>query len=309
MMLPIPTDELRAISRRSNGPGLRRLAVHLGSIAAAAAAVLAARATLWIWPAMVALGLLEVTLFAPHHEATHETPFRSRWPMRLVGLVAGFLLLLPPKLFRAFHIAHHRYAQDPARDPELLGTMPLTRRLYAWRLTGIPYWIWNVRKLFAIAAGRADDPWIAPEARGSIEREARGFLAAYAAIFAGAIALRSPLPLLLWVVPVVIAQPALRYLLLAEHTGCPLGADPWTNTRTTLASAPVRYLFWNMSYHAEHHLVPAVPFHALPALHAKVGKRFATVDPGYPAAHRGIRAAISRLATCAGAREDPSRCG
>ncbi len=313
MTLPIPRDELRALCARSDGPGLCRLAVHFGLIAAAAAAALAARRTLWVWPAMAVLGLLEVTLFAPHHEATHATPFRSRWPTRLVGLVAGFLLLLPPKGFRAFHIAHHRHAQDPARDPELVGTKPLTRRLYAWRLTGIPYWIGSVRQLFAIAAGRADDPWIAPEARGPIVREARGFLAAYAVVFAAAVALRSPLPLLLWIGPVVIAQPALRYLLLAEHAGCPVGDDPWTNTRTTLASAPVRYFFWNMSYHAEHHLVPAVPFPALPRLHAKLGTRFATVDSGYPAAHRGIRAAISLRATHAGAgagpRPDPSRCG
>jgi len=28
----------------------------------------------------------------------------------------------------------------------------------------------------------------------------------------------------------------------------------------------VLYLFWNMPYHAEHHMLPAVPFHALPGL-------------------------------------------
>jgi len=26
-----------------------------------------------------------------------------------------------------------------------------------------------------------------------------------------------------------------------------------------------RYLFWNMPFHSEHHALPAVPFHALPA--------------------------------------------
>ena len=296
MSLPIPADQQRALLRKSDGPGLRRLVVHFGLISMAAALVLGTRGTLWLWPAMALLGLFEVTLFAPHHEATHETPFRSRWPGQLVGLVAGIVLVLPPRRFRAYHIAHHRYAQDPARDPELLGVKLLTRRQYAWRLTGFPYWFANVRELFATAAGRVDKPWHSPESRGAIALESRLYLGAYALLSVGAALLRSALPLMLWVGPVLLGQPVVRYLLLAEHSGCPLAEDPWTNTRTTLASAPVRYLFWNMSYHAEHHLVPGVPFHALPQLNALVGARFATVDRGYAAAHRGIRAAISSRA-------------
>jgi hypothetical protein len=29
----------------------------------------------------------------------------------------------------------------------------------------------------------------------------------------------------------------------------------------------VLHMFWNMPFHAEHHMLPAVPFHALPGLH------------------------------------------
>ena len=45
---------------------------------------------------------------------------------------------------------------------------------------------------------------------------------------------------------------------------------------------------WNMPFHAEHHLFPSVPFHHLPALHAKIGDRFAHVAPGYIATNREI---------------------
>ncbi len=289
MSVPIPAHELRALLRRADGPGLRRLAVHLGLIGGAAVGVLTARGTPWLWPAMTLLGLFEILLFAPHHEATHATPFRSTWPTRFVGLVAGFVLVLPPRAFRAFHIAHHRHAQDPERDPELAGAKPLTPTRYAWRLTGIPVWIANARELIQTATGRADRRWISPASRPSIVREARYYLGAYALTTVGAVLFRTALPLMLWVGPVLLGQPVLRYLLLAEHTGCPRIADPWRNTRTTLASAPLRYLFWNMNFHAEHHLVAGVPFHALPKLHALVGTRFATVDRGYPAAHREIR--------------------
>ncbi len=307
MSIPIPADDLRALLRRTNGHGVRRLAVHFGLVVAAALGVLAVRGTLWIWPAMALLGLLEALLFAPHHEATHATPFLSPWPTRLVGFVAGFLLVLPPKAFRAFHIAHHRYAQDPERDPELAGAKPLTPTRYAWRLTGIPVWIANVRELVRTASGRADRDWISPESRLSIVREARWFLTAYALTAVGAIVLRTSWPLTLWVGPVLLGQPGLRYLLLAEHTGCPRVADPWTNTRTTLASAPLRYLFWNMNYHAEHHLVAGVPFHALPKLHALVGNRFATVAAGYPVAHREMLSSVAPRTTEHARGEDAAR--
>jgi fatty acid desaturase len=67
--------------------------------------------------------------------------------------------------------------------------------------------------------------------------------------------------------PVVLAPPFLRALLIVEHTGCSQDRNGLTNTRTTLTGFPIRFLMWNMPYHAEHHLCPAVPFHRLPALH------------------------------------------
>jgi len=30
----------------------------------------------------------------------------------------------------------------------------------------------------------------------------------------------------------------------------------------------LRFLYWNMNYHVEHHMFPLVPYHALPKLHA-----------------------------------------
>jgi fatty acid desaturase len=38
-----------------------------------------------------------------------------------------------------------------------------------------------------------------------------------------------------------------------------------------------------MAFHAEHHAVPSVPFHALPALHRELGPRIADVRRGYAA--------------------------
>ncbi len=88
-----------------------------------------------------------------------------------------------------------------------------------------------------------------------------------------------------WFLPAVLAQPLLRAILIVEHTGCSTDSDGLTNTRTTLASWPVRFLMWNMPYHAEHHLYPSIPFFCLPQAHDHLRQSFAHVAPSYPAAN------------------------
>ena len=84
--------------------------------------------------------------------------------------------------------------------------------------------------------------------------------------------------------PLLVGQGFLRPYLLAEHTACAFTRDCLENTRTTLTLWLVRLFAWNMPYHAEHHAYPAVPFHALPRLHAQVRGKIANLEPGYVAA-------------------------
>jgi fatty acid desaturase len=45
-----------------------------------------------------------------------------------------------------------------------------------------------------------------------------------------------------------------------------------------------------MPYHAEHHYLASVPFHALPALHAYTGQMVKYKGPGYYQVNREIAA-------------------
>jgi fatty acid desaturase len=60
------------------------------------------------------------------------------------------------------------------------------------------------------------------------------------------------------------------------------------NSRTTRSNALVRWLVWNMPFHAEHHAYPALPFHALPQAHPLLRDRIAVQASGYVAVHRDI---------------------
>ena len=121
-------------------------------------------------------------------------------------------------------------------------------------------------------------------------REARILLAFYGVLAAVSVAAGSWLAVGFWLVPVLIGQPFLRLYLLAEHTECPLEPDMLRNSRTTRSNALVRWLAWNMPYHAEHHAFPAIPFHALPAAHRLVRPHLKVTAPGYLAAQRDLRA-------------------
>lgn len=190
-------------------------------------------------------------------------------------------------------LAHHRHTQDLERDPELRDAKSLTRARYALVLTGAPYWLAQARVLSRGAAGRVEEPWIPPARRAAVVAEARVYLTLYGLLAAWSVTARSALPLLLWIGPVLLGQPVLRAVLLAEHTGCPILPDRLVNTRTTLDGRLFGLLFWNANCHAEHHLAPSVPFHALPKLHALVRPRLGAVEPSYPAAHRSIRAGLA----------------
>jgi fatty acid desaturase len=98
----------------------------------------------------------------------------------------------------------------------------------------------------------------------------------------------TPVLLTLWVVPRLLGEPVMRWVRIAEHVGCEDSGDLTRNTRTTRAPWWFHRLFWNMSYHAEHHLCPAVPFHALPRMHAQVGHQVHPVGSGYFAVHAAI---------------------
>jgi fatty acid desaturase len=64
------------------------------------------------------------------------------------------------------------------------------------------------------------------------------------------------------------------------------------NSRTTRSLAPLRRLAWNMPYHAEHHAYPALPFHALPAVHQVLRSSIRVQAPGYVAVQREILAEL-----------------
>jgi fatty acid desaturase len=273
----LPAELREAMTARSDGPGLRHLALHLGAILLVGG-LIAAAVPGW-WALMPVQGVLIVFLFTLEHEATHRTPFASARLNDEVGRAAGFLLLLPFEWFRYFHLAHHRWTNIDGKDPELLGGKPETLRAWLWHVSGLPYWWSGLRLMAALVAGRAEGDYLPEAAKPRIVAEARGMAVGYLVVGAGLI--WSPLLWWVWILPVLLGQPALRLYLLAEHGDCPRVASMFQNTRTTLTNRLMRFLAWNMPYHTEHHVWPAVPFHRLPEVHQLMRDKLQVTAEGY----------------------------
>lgn len=272
--------DLRArLTAKSDQAGLWHLAGHLGAILVTGA-LIALRVPFWglLLPVQ---GVLIVFLFTLEHEATHKTPFASERLNEWVGRACGFLLLLPFEWFRYFHLAHHRWTNIEGRDPELEGGKPETLRAWVWHVSGLPYWISEIRLLGALVTGRAKGDYLPASALPRIGTEARLMVAGYALVLASLLV--TPLLMWVWLIPVLLGQPVLRLYLLAEHGDCPRVANMFENTRTTFTTALVRFLAWNMPYHVEHHTYPAVPFHHLPALHRLMRNELRVTAEGYAA--------------------------
>ena len=282
-------ETVRQLSQRSDARGFLQLAAHLGLLCATATLVFMSRGHPWLAPALVLHGIVLTFLFCALHETIHRTAFASRWANELVAWVCGAVLMLPPEYFRCFHYTHHRFTQDPARDPELAQPGPSTLRSYLWRVSGLPYWHDRLTvTLHHALTGRVTEAFISAAKAPLIVREARILWGCYLGVAALSLYAQRADALIYWVIPALLGQPFLRLFLMAEHIGCPISDDMLANTRTTCTNGAVLLLAWRMPYHAEHHCVPSVPFHSLVKLNALVGSRVQVKAAGYLTLHRDL---------------------
>lgn len=282
-------NELRRLSVRSDLRGAVRLGLHVALLAGAGWLV-AVSGPWTLLPAMLLLGVLQAALFAPIHETMHLTAFASRRANAVAGWLAACPSLLNWHFYAAFHLAHHRHTQDPDHDPELSPPPPGTLDSYVLRVVALPYWRTRLRVLRDGWRGDLSaHPYIPPRAAPRIVRSLRlmtVFVLGCAGLSVALVGLWAPL--VFWIGPQMLGQPLLRLYLLTEHTDCTMDANGLTNTRTTLTNRLVHLVMWNMSYHAEHHLYPSIPFHRLADAHAVMRSRLGVIQHGYARWHAGF---------------------
>jgi fatty acid desaturase len=284
-------DTLKELNTRSTTKGLLQLAVHFLILGLSGYAWGANIGQNWAiaLPALLVYGFSLAAMFAPLHECSHRTAFANNALNDAVCWIAGILSFYNSAFFRRYHKWHHRYAQDPEKDPELSDPIPQTIGDYLLTISGLPWWWGKLKTHARVALGRLESyPFIPESARAEVMRSTRLQIGVYAIAIAISAIAQQPWFLLYWLFPLFVGQPILRFILLAEHTGCSYDRNPFTNTRSTITLYPLRFLMWNMPFHAEHHLYPSIPFYQLPSAHQQLKPHFTHVESGYIKVNRDI---------------------
>jgi fatty acid desaturase len=296
----LSAQELGVLNQKSDLKGFLQLCSHLaimgssGYLWATSLGNLSDRAVVAI-PALVIYGFSLAIMFAPLHECSHRTAFANNKINDVVAWLAGLLSFYNSTFYRLYHKWHHRYTQIIDKDPELGDRKPTNLGEYILEISGFNWWVGKLRGHWRVATGQLDGcPYIPEDSRDRVILSTRLQLLVYAVAIAVSLGFAQPWFWLYWVLPLAIGQPFLRILLLAEHSDRPNSDNLLTNTRTTLTLAPLRFLIWQISFHAEHHLYASIPFHQLAAAHEKLGSHFDCVESGYVNVHRQIIANLGK---------------
>lgn len=284
----ITRAQLKQLAKRNNTAGLGFLAFHFALIATTGGLVYLTLGSWWMVPAIYLHGAVLATLFAPLHETSHGTAFRTVWLNEAVLWICGLIYIFPPRWFRYHHAFHHTYTQIRGRDSAMVLPQPIYMLQYIVYVSGVTVWRRNLSYLLNHALGRidpAEHDYAPVDQHPLLIREARIMVAVYCGVAALALSLGSWAPVIYWLLPRFVGESYARWIRVAEHTGCDEGSDPRANTRTTVTNPFVRTLWWNMPYHAEHHLSASVPFHALGRLHEQVHGRLSVSNGGYFKVH------------------------
>lgn len=304
-----------AITHVSGWKGIAQI-IHAWAVVA-----LAAFGAAWAWEyhwlaglvatplALALLGGRQLGLAILMHDGAHGSLHPNRklnnwlgeWPS---GAAVGSDL----KSYRAYHLTHHRFTQQP-EDPDLSLSNPFpTSRASLWRkvvrdLTGQTFFKQRVAQFgFALKGVKAflrgssdadvkrstvagtpfnkqseDGVSAPPDSAGvAVAKTVGRFLLVQAVLLTVSLSLWGWLPYALYLLALATTfQLFLRIRNIAEHACTTTGSeDPFTHARTTYAGLIERATvapYW-VNYHSEHHLFMGVPCYSLPQTHNLLGQ-------------------------------------
>lgn len=222
------------------------------------------------------------------HELSHKTPFRTPFWNDFFLAVYAFLSWFDPVAYRVSHVKHHQVTVHHDLDGEVVLPTGLDWhgvRFVLAALTLNPTYPFRIVWNWICAA--AGDPgkstffsadWIGrilPKSNAVLRRShrnwARFMLGGHLALAVLFVATGH------WFLIAIITCGGLYCPWLQLLCGGPQHAGLLPDTpdfrlccRTYTTNRFIGFLYWNMQYHIEHHMFPAVPFYHLPRLHEAI---------------------------------------
>lgn len=288
---PIDREELKRLMARSDSKGwiqtLLHLGYYLGSGLLAYYVFTLLRLDTWPW----SLPLLILALFAHGtmgpfiglvgvHELQHRTVFKTRWLNGFFEKVYAFLSWSDYIWYEKSHPMHHLATCHVEHDGEVV--LPVKISFKNWKVwLGLLAWnpevtLARFRLVWQHAKGDIQGEWyqhVLPESNLALRKKHQSW--ARLLIVGHTILALTFVMTGHWFLIIVFTIGTfycswLGFLTgVAQHYGLnPNKPDFRLSTRTFTCSPIVGFFYWNMQYHLEHHMYPAVPFYNLPKLRA-----------------------------------------
>ena len=271
----ISRKRMKELMQRRDGPALRDTAIWFALLFAFGFGGYWYWGTWWCVPFFIGYGVLYSSASnARWHEAGHGTAFRTTWMNDALYQVASFMHLFEPTFWRWSHARHHTDTIIVGRDREIVAMRPPNSYaivLDVFALHGITKTLKDICRHAAGIMNDEEKEFIPAMVRRRVYWEARAWVVIYSAVIGASFYFDSVLPLMYIGLPTFYGRWLIHGLGLTQHAGLAENVlDHRMNCRTVYMNRALRFIYWNMNYHLEHHMFPMVPYHALPALHAEV---------------------------------------
>ena len=290
---PLEGDVLRRLNRRSDARGALQTVSFLGLL------VLTGAAGMWSLgrlPLAATVGIvfvhgtLHAFLLNGFHELVHGTVFKSKWLNAAFLRIFSFLSWNSHVLFKASHTRHHQFTLHPPHDLEVVLPRILTLRDFLLRSFVNPLGFFEtLRNTARTAYGGLHGEWqqaLFPDSDPAHRRKlfnwARCLLAGHALLIGFSFYFG------LWLLPVLTSFASfyggwlLYFCNHTQHIGLQDNVPDFRLCCRTFEVNPVvRYLYWHMNYHTEHHMYAAMPCYNLRRLHR-------IIRHDLPPVHRGL---------------------
>ncbi len=279
---PLDRNVLVVLNQRSDWKGMVQTLGYLGLLVLTGASAWYAAGRLSL-PVLLLILFLHGTFFAfllnAFHEFCHKTVFKTKILNTIFLQVVSFLSWNNPVLFWTSHQEHHKYTLHPPDDLEVV--LPITLTLNSFLKSAVvnPWDFYGkLKSCIWLSFGRLQGEWenalfpeSAVELRRSLFNWARIQLVGHAVIVGVSLIYG------LWLVPVLVTLAPfyggwLLYLCNnTQHVGLQDNVSDFRLCcRTIILNPFVRFLYWHMNYHTEHHMYAAVPCYNLGKLHKQV---------------------------------------
>jgi fatty acid desaturase len=279
---PVGREELAILNQRSDWKGLLQTLGYLGLLVLSGAAVWFA---IGRFPLPVVLLLLFIygTFYAfllnAFHEFCHKSVFKTRALNTIFLQVVSSLGWMNPVLFWTSHQEHHKYTLHPPDDLEVVLPIKLPLKAFLKSAVVNPWDFYGrVKTSIRLSFGRLEGEWenaIFPPSAVALRRNLFNWARIHLAVEVLIVVIS--LYFHLWLVPVLVTLAPfyggwLQYLCNnTQHVGLQDNVPDFRLCTWTVILNPfVRFLYWHMNYHTEHHMYAAVPCYNLGKLHDQI---------------------------------------